>query len=258
MSLDVLLAPTTARGARWSVRVTDVDSGAVVAEHEPGLLLRTASVGKVFLLVVVAEQIGAGGLDPRQPVDRRTVPPVADSGLWQHLSVDVLPLVDVARLVGTVSDNWATNALLDLVGTEPVQECARRLAPGGSMLHDHVRDERGPEHPQTLSEGCASDWTAILPALDPQVLEWLATSVDLSMVASAFGLDPLAHRDDGRMLLRNKTGTSDGVRADVGLVDTPGHRRAYAAIANWDPHGPDLRDAVLAAMRGIGELVRPG
>ena len=224
MTLAEVLAPTLARGVRWSVQVGE-------EAHEPDLLLRTASVGKVFLLVVLSERIAAGELDERQPVDRRRVPRVEDSGLWQDLATDVLPLVDVARLVGTVSDNWATNALIDVVGLEPVRDCAARLAPGGSALHDLVRDERGPEHPRTLSEGCASDWVAILPTLDERVRAWLSSGVDLSMVASAYGLDPLAHREDPEVRLLNKTGTSDGVRADIGLVGTT----PYAAIANWDP-----------------------
>jgi beta-lactamase class A len=186
------------------------------------------------------------------------VEPVADSGLWQHLATDVLPLVDAARLVGTVSDNWATNALLDVVGIDAVRERARLLAPGGSVLHDLVRDHRGPGHPPTLSEGCASDWVAIVPALDERVRGWLSSGVDLSMVASAWGLDPLAHREDPDVRLVNKTGTSDGVRADVGVVEHRGRRTAYAALAAWDPARPGLRGPVLAAMRGIGGLVALG
>ena len=237
----------------------DVGGDRVLASYDADVLLPTTSVAKIFLLVVLAERIARGELDPDQLVDRSSVPPVADSGLWQHLATPRLPLIDVARLVGTVSDNWATNALLELVGMESVRECARRLAPGGSMLHDHVRDVRGPGHPPTLSEGCASDWTRVLAGLDDRVLDWLSTGVDLSMVGSAFGLDPLAHADPDRdVRVWCKTGTSDGVRADVGLIEIDGIRTAYAVLCAWPVDGPDLRDDVLATMRGIGEelLVR--
>jgi beta-lactamase class A len=98
----------------------------------------------------------------------------------------------------------------------------------------------------------------ILPSLSPRVLDWLSSSVDLSMVASAWGLDPLAHREDAVVRLVNKTGTSDGVRADIGLVEAGGRRTAYAAIANWDADRDDLRGPVLAAMRGLGGLVPLG
>ena len=90
-------------------------------------------------------------------------------------------------------------------------------------------------------------------------------SVDLSLVASAFGLDPLAHGAtatgiDGEaqppaVELFVKTGTDVGVRADVGIVRTPRRTLVYAAIANWVP-APGAQDAVLASMRAIGEQVR--
>ena len=267
MEIEVLVRPTRDRGARWSVRVSDVDGGDVLASYEPDALLPTASVGKVFLLIEVAARVERGELELAHLVDRDAVPPVADSGLWQHLATGRLPLADVVRLVGTVSDNWATNALLDVVGLEAVQDCAAVWAPGGSMLHDQVRDVRRAGDPATLSEGSASDWTQVFGALargevvspfaSEQVLDWLATGVDLSMVGSAFGLDPLAHGEPDRgVRLWSKTGSSSGVRADVGLVDDDGSRLAYAVLSTWPAEGPDLRDDVLATMRRIGAEMR--
>jgi beta-lactamase class A len=251
-------------GTEWSVLVRRLRYDEPLLVHEPERLLPSASVGKVFLLVEVAERIAAGKLDPDTEVDRAATQPVADSGLLQHLTVKRLPVRDLAVLVASVSDNWATNLLLDLVGLDAVQARARQLAPHGSMLHDRVRDVRGPDAPDTLSSGCAADWVAVLTGLhqsrhtDPAadlVLGWMATSVDLSMVASAFGLDPLAHAGDPRTTLRNKTGTDAGVRADVGLVEHAGETFAYAALCHWDPSDTDRALTVLAAMRRIGEVL---
>jgi len=232
--------------------------GDVLAEHEPERLLRTASVGKVYLLMRVAELIEAGALDPGELLDRDRAPAVADSGLWQHLDTRRLPVADAARLVGAVSDNWATNALVHRVGIESLPS-----GPRGSALHDYVRDERGPRHPPTLSEGCAADWVDAFLGLPggSAVLDWISLGVDLSMVGSAFGLDPLAHQEPDRgVRLWSKTGTSEGVRADVGLVEIAGQvggqRTAYAAICNWPPDGDDVRDEVLATMQALGRALR--
>jgi beta-lactamase class A len=93
--------------------------------------------------------------------------------------------------------------------------------------------------------------------LDPLVLGWLAAGSDLSMVAGGLGLDPLAHAAADRgLLLRHKTGTDTGVRADVGLVEGPRAALAYAVLANWEPAAGDPRDAVLAAMREVGAALR--
>ena len=145
----------------------------------------------------------------------------------------------MATLVGAVSDNWATNALVDLVGLEAVRTRARSLAPHGSTLHDLVRDGRGPADPPTLSEGCAADHVALMsglaagtvvdPAVSARVLGWLAAGTDLSMVATAFHLDPLAHtKEDRGVRLRNKTGTDRCLRADAGVVTGPAGTAAYA------------------------------
>jgi len=252
-------------GTRWSIEVRVDDS--VVAVHEPLRLVRTASLGKLFLLVEIADRIERGELDPAHPVRRDRALPVADSGLWQHLSTAELPVVDVACLVGAVSDNWATNALLGLVGIETVQRRARSLAPGGSTLHDLVRDHRGPDHPPTLSEGCAADHAALMaglaagtvvtPDVSARVLAWLGTGTDLSMVAAALLLDPLAHgapgeQPDRGLRLWNKTGTDSRVRADVGVVAGPVATATYAVLCSWDRGDDRPRRPVMAAMREIG------
>ena len=73
----------------------------------------------------------------------------------------------------------------------------------------------------------------------------MATGTDLSMVASAFREDPLAHAQG----VRNKTGTDDGVRADVGYRGD----LSYAVLANWDPAAGDATAEVMDGMRAIGQ-----
>ena len=265
MNLDELLAGTLARGAAWSISICRDDDPAPIVSHEPSRLLRTASVAKVFVLIELAEQLASGALDPARLVERGSVAPVRDSGLWQALRVERLPVADLAVLVGAVSDNWATNALIEVCGLDRIQAVATALAPGGSMLHDHVRDERSGDVPPTLSQGCAGDWVSVMrrlhagdgidAAVRDQVLGWLAHGTDLSMVAGAFDLDPLAHDVEDRGLrLWHKTGTDRGVRADVGVVRAA-TVVSYAVLCNWPETdaGADLRPAVLATMRRIGD-----
>ncbi|MFW5468580.1 serine hydrolase [Knoellia sp. CPCC 206435] len=255
-------------GVDWSVSVVDLGSGEVLASHDPDRLLSTASVGKLFVLVELAERLHDGRVAPDLPLDRRAVPPVADSGLWQHLSTDVLPVVDVARLVGAASDNLATNVLIDLLTLESIRTRAREWATRGSDLVDVVRGLRGPADPPHLSLGCAADLTDVLARLWAErhvqdsagrtVLRWLAPGMDLSMVASAWHQDPLSHAEEpsGPRLV-NKTGTNLGVRADVGVVNSGGRATAYAVVANWseDPPG-HRRDDVMVALGGIGAALR--
>jgi beta-lactamase class A len=113
-------------GVRWSVHVTDL-GGQLLAAHEPDRRLSTASIGKILLLAETARRLELATLDPNEPLTRTPELAVADSGLWQHLRSDTLPLADVAVLVAAASDNYATNVLLERVGLDRVAALAAEL-----------------------------------------------------------------------------------------------------------------------------------
>ena len=145
-----------AGGVTWSVCVRDGEGMplGVVGADVP---LRTASVGKVLLLIETARAIASGELSPEEPLTRTVDLWVGDSGLWHTLSVETLPLVDVAALVGAVSDNLATNVLLRRVGLAEVAARATALGLRATALHDRVRDVRSVEHPSTTMISATPD-----------------------------------------------------------------------------------------------------
>lgn len=267
-ALHRLISDTVAAAPdiKWSICVRDA-AGGQLAHHNPDASMQTASVGKLLLLAQVARQCDEGSVDRDELLDRNLVAHVADSGIWQHLQAQQLCIYDLCVLVAAVSDNLATNVLLNRVGLNSVQELCGAIGFVRTALLDGVRDHRGPDDAWTLSVGSAaelSDFMCRLAAgrlisrsVSDQLAAWLATGVDLSMVASAFGLDPLAHTESDRgFSVRNKTGTDAAVRADVGIVERNGTSFSYAVLANWDAAGPDLRDAVLTGMRSIGGALR--
>ena len=86
------------------------------------------------------------------------------------------------------------------------------------------------------------------------MLGWLSLNADLSMVASAFGLDPLAHRSaDHGLLLVNKTGTDGGVRSEVGVLRGPRARVSPTRCrCSSTTRCSSSRLAVLDGMRQVG------
>lgn len=254
----------------WSIRIVDADTAEELHAYEPDRSLRTASVAKLLLLTEVAARLEEDPSSAEALLTRDLGPAVADSGLWQALAVPALPRADVASLVAAVSDNLATNVLLADVGLEAVRNRAASLGLQELQLLDFVRDDRTPDQPPTLSRGCAGQWAELLTRahqgamVDGQVsarlLDWMSLSVDLSMVAAPWHLDPLigAVREPR---LFNKTGSDRGVRADVGLRTGPGRTVAWAVIANWaEPEGQEeesreVVDAVYAELAELGTRI---
>ncbi len=250
-------------GVEVSARATDLATGRVLFSVDDHVALPTASIGKVLLLIELAARISERESAGLTILDRRTVPSVGDSGLWQHLQSPSLPAMDLAALVGSLSDNLATNVLLEHVGQDSVRARAESLGLSKTSLLDLVRDERGPDDAPHLSVGSAGELTWLFAALargdvvdaetSARVVGWLNLNADQSMVAAAFGIDPLAHRVDKHgLVLVNKTGTDRGVRAEAGVLRGPRAGAAYAVLLHFHDRDLGTRLSVLDAMRTIG------
>lgn len=267
MEISNLLDNYLLKDTRWGVSIVDSQGNAVsqINHHD---LLSTASVGKIFVLIELASQIEDERLREEMIIERSEENKVEDSGIWQHLRTSQLPLSDLASLVGATSDNWATNTIMQVLTLDAVQKTASRITADGSTILDRVRDERSSDDVGMLSVGTANDWQSILTGLahkslinekvSTRVSQWLSYGVDFSMVAGALNLDPLAHlRRDRGFLCFNKTGTDEGVRADVGFVSGDAAALTYAVICNWDESDNLLvRDSVMTNMREIGLAIR--
>ena len=73
------------------------------------------------------------------------------------------------------------------------------------------------------------------PGVSAQVAEWLSLNHDLSLVASATGLDPFAHENDEHgLLFINKTGRDAGIRVEAGVLAGPRAGVSYALIVCFD------------------------
>jgi beta-lactamase class A len=251
------------QGARVSASVIDVETGRPLVAIDDRIVLPTASLGKVLLLIEVAARLTERDFTGYGILDKTPRDAVGDSGVWQFLQAPSLPVADLAALVGASSDNVATNVLLRQFGLPAVRQRAESLGLLRTAMLDKVRDERGPDDAPQLSVGATAELAGLFGALargevvdtatSARVLGWLALNQDLSMVASAFGLDPLAHRDvDHGLMLVNKTGTDTGVRAEAGVLRGPRTAVAYAVAIQFNDAHVWSRLRVLDTMRTIG------
>jgi beta-lactamase class A len=118
--------------------------------------------------LVIASAFWRSGLDPAEPVD---VPPVP----WSIADALAAPtLGDCALLMLAVSDNAATNVILDRIGFDAVNEEAVRLG----CEHTELRRKMISDGPENLT--CAADLVRVLVAVaaEPRILDALSRAGD--------------------------------------------------------------------------------
>jgi beta-lactamase class A len=250
-------------GAQVSASVSDLDTGRSLLAIDERIVLPTASVGKILLLIEVSARLTEREASAYGILDKTPRDAVGDAGLWRHLQAPSLPVADLAALVGATGDNLATNVLLRQIGLSAVRERTESLGLLRTALLDLERDTRGPDDAPQLSVGSTVELAWLFGALargevvdnltSSRVLGWLSLNSDLSMVASAFGLDPLAHRGtDHGILLVNKTGTDAGVRSEAGVVRGPRAAVSYAVSVQFHDDGVAARLRVREALHTVG------
>jgi beta-lactamase class A len=259
----VALGDLAYEGARVSASIVDLRSNLTLLSVDDRIVLPTAGIGKILLLIEVAARITARDVAGYGILDKTPGDAIGAAGLWQQLQAPALPVADLATLVGATSDNLATNVLLRQVGLDSVRARTEALGLSRTALLDLVRDQRGPDDAPQFSVGSAAELAWLFSALargqivdhvtSHRVLGWLSQNANLSLIASAFGLDPLSHRSaDHGIQLVNTTGTEVGLRSEVGLLSGPRTGVAYAVTVQFADEGLPARLRVLDTMRAVG------
>jgi beta-lactamase class A len=202
--------------------------------HEDGeRVLPAASTIKLF----VASAFWRSSLDPDEQVD--AVRPAGSAGVAEYLSPAArLTLGDLALLMLAVSDNAATNVLLDRLGFEAVNAEVARLGLERTVVRRPMMTP-GPEN-----ETCALDLARGLARVleEPRIPAALELALD----------SQLRHHLPRDVRVAAKTGELDSVFHEVALLDD-GLRRLVTAVCSSDP--PARPDAVSAQGVAIWQML---
>jgi len=255
-SLDeVIKAKIAGFRGHVSLYAKNLNSGAVysLAGDEP---VRTASTIKLPIMIECFSEVAEGKLDFGEMIPLSLEEKVPGSGILQDLSTgDRFPVRDLIMLMIVLSDNTATNLILDRISGDAVN--ARMVKLG--LVHTRVMRK-------ILGKGVAAGITAEgakpenkkwgLGRSNPQEMVTLLEKLDrgelVSKTASADMLEILKKQRDHDGLARdvkdvkvaNKSGALDALRSDVGIVDA---KRGPFAIAitvdgmpepDWSPDNP--------------------
>lgn len=250
--IAALEAAFSGRLGFYAVRLQDGDSVELRADER----FPTASVIKVALCCAVLDLVARGEADLRQVV--KLPPPgrrVAGGGILKQLEVESVSLRDAVELVITLSDNVATNALLEVCEPDAVNAYldgvgftqTRILGPVdfariGADLEGGIGVSTPREQARLF---CALAQERILtPELCRYLVGVLGRQHYQDQIPRWLDYNPYAqyHRRSQPLMVANKTGELDGIRADAGLLVH--EQRGTVALAVFTDGALDLRESV--------------
>ncbi|HWF85564.1 MAG TPA: serine hydrolase, partial [Vicinamibacterales bacterium] len=132
--------------------ILDLTSGERVG-HLEGDVFPTASTIKLAVVYELFKQADEGRIKLEDRITLDHTKAVGGSGVLHEMGMPTLSIRDYATLMVMLSDNTATNVLIDLVGMENVTKRMQGLGLGSTKLRRHMIDlaaaRRGDENVST-------------------------------------------------------------------------------------------------------------
>jgi len=173
-------------------------------EHET---FPTASTIKLAIVYELVKQAAEGKITLDETMTLERGKAVGGSGVLIELGTPTLSIRDYAVLMVMLSDNTATNILMDRLGMQQIARRMHGLGLDATKLRRHMMDSaaarRGDENVST-----PDDLARLLQAMPPEGLALLKKPKDSRLRR---GLPPDVEAAD-------KPGELDGVRVDAGIV----------------------------------------
>lgn len=202
--------------------VRDIDTGAGISRRGDETF-PTASLIKVPVLVTVFDLVARGmlSLDDKLTVLKIDKVPGAGTLQFMHDGIEIT-VRDAAWLMTTISDNTATNVLLDRIIIRRVWDKMESLG----LPHTKVHSKSFLRSSSVAMDSSVKYGLGVTtPNEMARLFEMLAQGRVVSPSADSAMLDILAHNEDGVLLQRfaggvraaHKTGATDAVRTECSL-----------------------------------------
>lgn len=240
-----------------SLYARNLDSGSEVG-IEPDRRVRTASTIKLPIACALAAEVEARRARWDERLVIRAQDKVSGSGVLADFSDgETISLRDAQTLMIIVSDNTATNLILDRIGADAVNNfmnslgltdtrSMRKIRGDGTQLKPAQGWSREGEKPENKKFGIGAstsrEMVRLLELLEQgRVVSPAASKNLLSILERQQYKDGIGRRS-GEMRIASKSGSLDALRSDVGIAYTSHGRIAIAITVDDMPeidYSPD-------------------
>lgn len=170
---------------------------------------------------------------------------VGTEGILQSMSAGVSRITnrDLALLMVSLSDNSATNVLIDRVGMDNVNSWLSQLGLERTRLRRHMLDvkaaQEGRENTSTPRE-----LVTMLRAIHEGRVFGKATTEEFFRMLSTQKSSYIPRHLPADLMIANKPGNLDAVRNDAGIISVPGRPFAIAVMTTFATDGVEAEESI--------------
>lgn len=214
---------------RAGVSILDLQTGRTV-DYQGDEIFPTASVIKLPILITLMQQCQRGTASLDDPLMLRRGDMMAGTGLLRYLTPGaVLPLRDWAFLMMHVSDNLATNVIIDYVGLANIQTWLRDTGYQTVQLFRKISFSDPPPEKRHLGTASPKELTQMMAAVfrrqlvSPEACDEMMRMMDMvgqDRVGRYLPFTPAGSDvpEEARLRMAGKTGRQIGTRVQTAVV----------------------------------------
>lgn len=187
----------------------------------------SASCIKIFILIELFNQINKGVINREKELKYEEKDYVNGSGILRYLSKGIkLPILDIATLMMIISDNVATNILIDFLGIENINKNIENIGCNNTKLYSKFKSVEN----EIFSETTAYDYYLVWKKLNnyelfnkeitQEIISIMKNQKYHEMVGD--GIDKVYKEIEKPIVnyIVSKSGKYESVRNDGGIVST--------------------------------------
>jgi beta-lactamase class A len=214
----------------FSVILKDLKSGKVFFEKDADRQLPSASTIKLLIMIEAYRCFLTGKLDLYSKVSISNADKVEFS-LITEMNTDRYTVKDLILLMMTISDNTATNVLIDILGMENINDTGIKLGLQGTKLQRKMMDfEAAKKGRQNLT--VPRDMLKLMESLyKNEILTPQACSEMLSIMSTVVSRDFMIRYLPVDIRCAHKPGELDELNHDIGIVFTSSCHYALGIFA---------------------------
>ncbi|MBP2076317.1 serine hydrolase [Oceanobacillus polygoni] len=235
--------------ALLSISPSNLDKISIVVQSSEGSIginantpRKAASIVKLFILAEVLQQIEAGSVQKEQLISIQPEEMVEGAGVINYLTNhDTYSYQNLVELMIIVSDNTASNILLDTIGIERLNYSIKKLGCQHTTINrkfmDHQAQANGDENMTTATDVAYllklfSNENGPYSSSIRREVRRILKNQQFNHKLSAFQMD------DCKLKIYHKTGELPGVEHDAAIMESNGKKLEVAVLTEgWENNG---------------------